>query len=71
MKLFEIKSYFSGGLLFSLLTNSLKLCVEAAVKSGAELAGILSAPVATKMFYRDNNETLQWLTDREYAKATT
>ena len=37
--LYEIKSYFSGRVLFSLETTSLKLCVEAAVKSGADLSG--------------------------------
>ena len=37
--LFEITSYFSGRVLFSLETTSLKLCVEAAVKSGAVLSG--------------------------------
>ena len=37
--LFEIKHRFSGSVLFSLETESLKLCVEAAVKSGAYLRG--------------------------------
>jgi len=36
---FDIKSRFSGSVLFSLETESLKLCVEAAVKSGAYLYG--------------------------------
>ena len=36
---FEIKSRFSGNVLFSLETETLKLCVEAAVKSGANLYG--------------------------------
>jgi len=36
---FEIKSRFSGKVLFSLETKSLKLCVEAAVKAGANLWG--------------------------------
>ena len=36
---FEIKSRFSGAVLFSLETESLKLCVEAAVKSRANLSG--------------------------------
>jgi hypothetical protein len=35
----EIKSRFNGSVLFSLETESMKLCVEAAVKSGANLAG--------------------------------
>ena len=34
---FEIKDCYKDALLFSLETNSLKLCVEAAVKSGANL----------------------------------
>ena len=34
---FEIKHGFSGSVLFSLETKSLKLCIEAAVKSGANL----------------------------------
>ena len=37
--LFEIKHRFSGSVLFSLETESLKLCVEAAVKDGANLYG--------------------------------
>ena len=37
--LFEIKHRFSGSVLFSLETESLKLCVEAAVKGGANLGG--------------------------------
>ena len=36
---FEIKSRFSGAVLFSLETDSLKLCVEAAVESRANLSG--------------------------------
>ena len=34
----------------------------------AQLAGILQAPVAAKMFFRDGDEVLAWLTEREYAK---
>ena len=37
--LFEIKHRLSGSVLFSLETESLKLCVEAAVKDGAYLGG--------------------------------
>ena len=37
--LFKIKHRFSGSVLFSLETESLKLCVEAAVKDGANLYG--------------------------------
>ena len=36
--LFEIKSRFYGNVIFSLETQSFKLCVEAAVKSGANLS---------------------------------
>ena len=36
---FEIKHRFSGAVLFALETESLKLCVEAAVKSRANLGG--------------------------------
>ena len=39
MALFEIKSRFSGAVLFSLETESMKLCVEMAVKSRAYLEG--------------------------------
>ena len=37
--LFEIKRKFSGEVLFKLECGSLKLCVEAAIKSGANLSG--------------------------------
>ena len=37
--LFEIKARFGGYVLFSLECGSLKVCVEAAVKSGADLRG--------------------------------
>ena len=36
---FEIRSRWSGSVLFALETDSLKLCVEAAVKGGAVLSG--------------------------------
>jgi uncharacterized protein YjbI with pentapeptide repeats len=36
-------------------------------KMGAELAGILSAPVAAKMFFRQPDEVLNWLETRAYA----
>ena len=36
---FEIKSRFTGAVLFSLETESLKICVEAAVKARAYLGG--------------------------------
>ena len=31
-----------------------------------ELAGIIQAPVAAKMFYRESSDVLAWLTDRTY-----
>ncbi len=34
----------------------------------SHLAGIVSAPVAAKMFFRDETETLAWLKDRKYAE---
>jgi len=37
--LFEIKSWLTGGVLFKIETDSWKLAVEAAVKSGANLSG--------------------------------
>ena len=36
---FEIKSWFDGRVLFALETDSMKLCVEAAVKQRAYLRG--------------------------------
>jgi len=36
---FEIKNKFTGAVLFALETKSLKLCVAAAIKSGADLSG--------------------------------
>ena len=39
MALYEIKHLITGGVLFSLECDSLKLCVEAAVKAGASLDG--------------------------------
>ena len=39
MKLFEIKHRISGSILFSLKTETLKLTLEAAVKTGAYLTG--------------------------------
>lgn len=36
---FEIKHWITGSVLFSLETEALKLCVEAAVKSDADLSG--------------------------------
>jgi hypothetical protein len=34
----------------------------------AQLAGLLCAPVAAKMFFKGNDEVLDWLEKREYAK---
>ena len=50
------------------LAGWLQVCsTEPALKEiSAELAGIMSAPVASKMFYSDNRETLEWLRDRKY-----
>jgi len=42
--IFKIKHRFSGSVLFSLETESLKLCVEAAVKDGANLDGESGEP---------------------------
>src|SRR5512133_612610 len=39
MMRFEIKSYITGSILFSLETENIKLCVEAAVKQRADLQG--------------------------------
>lgn len=39
MQLFQIKHRFTNEVVFELETQSLKLCVEAAVKAGADLAG--------------------------------
>jgi uncharacterized protein YjbI with pentapeptide repeats len=52
------------------LAGWLQVCsTEPALKKvDAQLAGILSAPVAAKMFYRGSKETIEWLRDREYAK---
>ena len=36
-------------------------------KMDTHLAGIVSAPVAAKMFFRAGDETLAWLKDRKYA----
>src|SRR3990167_203864 len=36
---FEIKSWYDGRILFSIETESWKLAIEAAVKSGADLSG--------------------------------
>jgi hypothetical protein len=33
-------------------------------------AGIIEAPIASHMFFREESEALKWLTDREYATET-
>ena len=37
-------------------------------KMDAELAGILSAPVAAKMFFKEPEEVFNWLETRAYVK---
>jgi len=37
--IFEIKNRFSGAIIFSMKTESMKLCVSAAIKSGTNLSG--------------------------------
>ena len=37
-------------------------------KLDAHLAGIVSAPVASKMFFREDGEVLAWMKDRKYAE---
>jgi hypothetical protein len=51
------------------LAGWLQVCTtEPALKSiDAELAGILAAPVASKMFFKGAEEVLTWLEKREYA----
>ena len=51
------------------LAGWLQVCTtEPALKGiDAELAGILAAPVASKMFFRGQDEVLNWLEKREYA----
>ena len=46
----------------------LQVCTtEPALKDvPAKLAGVLAAPVASKMFYRSDAEALDWLRDRKY-----
>ena len=50
----------------------LQVCTtEQALKDiPAQLAGVLAAPIASKMFYRGNAEALEWLRDRKYADET-
>ena len=51
------------------LAGWLQVCsTESALKDIApQLAGILAAPVASKMFFAGNTETFKWLKDRKYA----
>ena len=50
------------------LAGWLQVCTqEPALKNiEAQLAGTLAAPVAAKMFFRDDEEALEWLRDRKY-----
>lgn len=52
------------------LAGWLQVCSsEPAVRGlDPELAGLLLAPVAAKMFFRSSKEVLSWLENREYAK---
>jgi uncharacterized protein YjbI with pentapeptide repeats len=52
------------------LAGWLQVCStdERVRKLDAHLAGIVSAPVAAKMFFRDDKETLEWLRERKYAE---
>lgn len=40
-------------------------------KLDTELAGILQAPVASKMFYRDGHVVMDWLKERKYVREIT
>ena len=50
----------------------LQVCTtEQALKGvNPQLAGMLAAPIASKMFHRDNAEALEWLRDRKYVAET-
>lgn len=50
----------------------LQVCTtEQALKTvPASVAGIMAAPIASKMFYRGNAEALEWLRDRKYVAET-
>jgi hypothetical protein len=50
----------------------LQVCTtEPALKNiGTALAGRLAAPIAAKMFYRDDQEAFEWLRDRKYVAET-
>ena len=37
-------------------------------KLDAQLAGIVQAPVASKMFFREDDEVLEWLRDKKYVE---
>ena len=65
---FEIKSRFSGAVLFSLETDSLKLCVEAAVKSRANLYGanLYSADLSRANLYGADGKKLTLVGYRPY-----
>ena len=52
--IFEIKNRFTGSVMFSLETESLKLCVEAAINSRADLSGadLSGATLSRATLYR-------------------
>jgi hypothetical protein len=50
----------------------LQVCTtEKALKDiSPQLAGVLAAPIASKMFFRSNEEAFEWLRDRKYVAET-
>ena len=52
------------------LAGWLQVCTtETSLKTiDPHIAGILAAPVAAKMFFRDASETLEWLRNRKYVE---
>ncbi|MDQ0571511.1 hypothetical protein QFZ42_003345 [Variovorax paradoxus] len=54
------------------LAGWLQVCTtEPALKTlEPQLAGILAAPIASKMFFRGDSEALEWLRDRKYVAET-
>jgi hypothetical protein len=51
------------------LAGWLQVCAtdDNGARMDTHLAGIVQAPVAAKMFFRDESVTLEWLKDRKYA----
>jgi hypothetical protein len=80
MATFEIKNRWTGAIMFTEEGDSLKAVLQRLVLSGSDLsgsdlsaldpqiAGIICAPIASHMFFRDGAEVMGWLKDREYAK---